>query len=150
MGRADQIGAQAVADDDDDPLVPSHRDAPPGGGQALDPVEGEVEDIEIAQALRMRRRPILRVERMRQQERHALLGRPAMRAQPVAGEGREIVLGRAGADHGVAVAGHHEVGLAVVGQLVFGGGRLALQHLVDAGQARTARARSAGATPVLA
>src|ERR1700686_365980 len=49
-----------------------------------------------------------------QEKRHGLLGCPAMRAQAMPGERGEIMLGRARPDHGIAVAGHYEVGLAVV------------------------------------
>ena len=42
-----------------------------------------------------------------------LLAGAAMRAQPVAGQRRQIVLGLARADHRVAVAGHDQIGLAV-------------------------------------
>jgi hypothetical protein len=57
-------------------------------------VQGEIEDVEVAQPPMPGDRAIGRVERTRQHERNRLLRQAAMRAQSVAGEPGKVVLVR--------------------------------------------------------
>ena len=118
VGRADQIGAQAVADDDDDarPLPARRHGATPFSSATRSARSRRYRNCAAAGDCARARYSAL--SGCDSRNGTVCSPRAAMRAQPVAGERRQIVLGRGRADHRVAVAGDDEVGLAVVGQLV--------------------------------
>src|SRR5208283_3734592 len=102
---------------------PTRRSSPPvspsyGVEQPLfDAVERKIKDVEIAQRAGLGKIPVLPGERARENEGYLPLCEAAMRAQAMAGEPREVVLGTRRADRRVGVAEHDEVGLAVERQL---------------------------------
>src|SRR5262245_47204250 len=78
--------------------------AAPDLGSAANPVEGEIEDVEVAQWAGFGEPLIFWIKPPRQNKRYALLAEAAMGAQTVAGKPREVVLGARCADYGVGVA----------------------------------------------
>src|SRR5262245_9831140 len=87
-----------------------------------DAIDGEVEDVEAAQAAARRPFGIGRVERIVQDERDMAFGDAAVGAQGMAAEGREVVRGGGRSDAGLAIADDHDVALAVDGQIEQAGG----------------------------
>src|SRR5262249_27897889 len=80
-------------------------------------VDGEIEDMEIAQIFARGAGGIIGVERAVENERHAALREAAVGTQPRAGKRREVVRGRRGADAGFGVADDDHVAFAVERQL---------------------------------
>ena len=79
-----------------------------------------------------------------------LFAKPAMRAQPMAGQLGEIVVRLAAPTHGIAVAEHDEVAFAVERQFVCAADLLLVEHQIDAVEPGRANAIMAAATPVFA
>src|ERR1043166_7480092 len=67
-------------------------------------VDGEIEDMEIAQVPARSAGGVIGVERAVENKRHATLREAAVGAQPLPGERLKIMRGRRGADAGCAIA----------------------------------------------
>src|SRR5262245_31730307 len=107
----------------------SHRicDTPKSSASSTSrrPIEHGIEDVEVAQGAGLGRE-IVRAQLSRDDEGHRLLAQASVRAQAMAGEALEVMLGAAGADHRAGIAQDREVALQLTGQPEAGCGRRAL------------------------
>jgi hypothetical protein len=85
---------------------------------SFDAVQGEVEDVVVAQHAYFRSLPVLALKGAGDKEGHALLTETTMRAQGVIAESRQVMVLASGAERGAAVREHGEVALAIRRQLV--------------------------------
>src|SRR6516165_1485459 len=80
---------------------------------SLHAIQGEIEDIEIAQPSRRREAPVFFVDRMRDDEGHDLLAQSAVGSKAMTMKAADVMLGAAGADHGMSLADRNEISLAI-------------------------------------
>src|SRR6516164_2861675 len=100
---------------------------------SLHAIQGEIEDIEIAQPSRRREAPVFFVDRMRDDEGHDLLAQSAVGSKAMTMKAADVMLGAAGADHGMSLADRNEISLAIARHLVPARGALAVQNQRDPG-----------------
>src|SRR5262249_686002 len=105
-------------------------------GQLNSPVQGEIEDVEVAQSAVFANPVIGRIRWTRQHERNRLLREPAVRAQSMTGESGEVVLIRPRANCGVCVAHCDEITLPLRRHFIARGCACSVKNQRYAGNAR--------------
>src|SRR5262245_12711605 len=100
----------------------------------LDAVDREIEDLVTLERAGCGSLRVLRAERAIQDERHLRLGHSTVRAETMAGEPGEIVVGLRRADARVGPADHHHVALAVGREVEAADRRRLVVDHVDTGE----------------